>query len=391
MVLLKRILTTLTAAIVLMISGCGGGNSIGSTDPVIIELRKGVMAEPVGLSEIAQDIRLIRLETSDKSLIRNFNGYVGERHIISVGQAVIHLFSSDGAFIGEVSRRGKGPGEFTQVDAWAVDGDEKYFLYHEMGKNHINRYDLERLSQAEPIPFQSKGSLNSITVYDDSLLLIMPGIFGSYGYDFFFQTFDGTITGGMERKDVPHPGAWAGMNARLHISAEGKILMQPSESDTVYIVEANALIPAIYCISERPEKFGDMTKGAYNIYLYERNGLIHFLQTGYEKTISQGNAMISINDVRYFIYDRKKSEVRIAEPLYHELWGYRLDLPGLVFQDGGLIHCSVQAMEIRRFIRDALASSGSDAGNSSGRKELETLYALIKEDDNPVIIRGRLK
>lgn len=379
-----------------ILTGCNEGNGTGNTDTIVIDTRKEVKVEAVNLSDIADDIHVIRLETGESSLIRNFNGYVGERHIISVGQSVIHLFDASGKYISQISRRGKGPGEFNQLDAWCVDKDEKYFLYHDMGKNQIIRYDLEKLSHNRSIPFESKGSLNTIMVYDDTLLLVVPGNFGTYGYQYFFQTFDGRVAGGLEREDQPHPGAWAGMHSRLGISEEGRIMIQPSESDTVFMVSGNDLVPSIVFISDRPERYGDMTRGASNQYLFESNGMIHFMRVGYENTISPGNAMISITDVGYYIYDSQKREVCRAEPLYHELWGYELELPGLAIQEGGLVHCSLQASEFRKALRQALDSSVKGLSGqtverqSDDRAKSKDLYDLISDDDNPVIIRGSL-
>ncbi len=204
------------------------------------------------------------------------------------------------------------------------------------------------------------------------------------------------VAGGLEREDQPHPGAWAGMHSRLGISEEGRIMLQPSESDTVFMVSGNDLVPSIVFISGRPEKHGDMTKGASNQFLFESDGMIHFMRVGYEKTISQGNSMISITDAGYYIYEVQKMELIRAGPLFCELVGYELELPGLVFQEGGLVHCSRQASEFRMALRRSLDSSGKGLSGQPGKSQSddlaksEDLYDLISDDDNPVIIRGRL-
>lgn len=394
-------------AVAFALSGCADDNGTGITGTTVIDTRKEVKPEPVNLTDIADDLRIIRLETVESSLLRYFDGFVGERHIVSVGQAAIHHFSSSGTYHSMVARRGNGPGEFNQIDAWCVDRDEKYLLYHDMGRNQINRYDLERRVHTEPIPFQSKGSLNRIMVYDDSLLLVMPGNFGTYGYLFFFQTFDGIITGGIKKEDEPHPGAWAGMHSRLSISDGGRILVQPSDSDTVLMVIGDDLVPWVVFISGRPERYGDMTKGLSHQFLRISTGLVHFIQVGYEKTISQGNAMMNVTDFDYMIYDISRQKAIKADPLYYDLWGYWLELPGLVIQDGGFVHCPVQATDFRRILRQALDSSGGPVPGRSGRgavgKEgsedasgaehraiLESLHCDLSDDDNPVIISGRL-
>jgi hypothetical protein len=50
------------------------------------------------LNEYVDDLKIIRLESKDSSLIRYFSGHVGEKHIISVERDKIIQFTTKGEF-----------------------------------------------------------------------------------------------------------------------------------------------------------------------------------------------------------------------------------------------------------------------------------------------------
>ena len=74
----------------------------------------------------------------------------------------ILLFSADGKYTCTIAQRGKGPGEFNQIDAYDVDDNEQFIYYHDRGKNYINKYTLSSCKHEENIPFTNKGNLSNM-------------------------------------------------------------------------------------------------------------------------------------------------------------------------------------------------------------------------------------
>jgi hypothetical protein len=118
------------------------------------------------LSEIAKDINLIKLETNEKCQIENIvRVYVIKKRIIILSRSYtgingvhpnpgrLFVFSSEGKFINEVGRVGKGPGEYTFISNITLD--EKEELIYVLSSNKIIlQYDLngEFIRQME-VPF----------------------------------------------------------------------------------------------------------------------------------------------------------------------------------------------------------------------------------------------
>ena len=203
------------------------------SDVITIDLTRNIDATYLNLNEYVSDLKLIRLETTENSLIRRFNGYVGDRYILAIENDNVLQFSSDGKFIRTIAKRGKGPDEFNQIDAWTVDEDEQYFLFHDVRRDAIYKYDLENNLMSESIPFEDKGYLSKIVLVNDSIISILPGMFSEHGYLYFNQSTSGRIINGIKKEIVEHPGAWAGSSPVFKKTIDNSIVFQPSESDTI--------------------------------------------------------------------------------------------------------------------------------------------------------------
>ena len=123
-------------------SGCKNTSESTLNNNITINKKSQFNDTTVVLKNLAHDIKLIRLEANENCLISYFNGYVGDNNIISVNREKLLLFSGEGEFVKVISKRGRGPDEFTQIDAWDVDDDEKFLYYHDKGKNYIKKYNL---------------------------------------------------------------------------------------------------------------------------------------------------------------------------------------------------------------------------------------------------------
>jgi len=109
------------------------------------------------LSEIAKQVKYIKLETNEKCVIAWIKKLLidGENVFIASHQGVVSrlfLFSSDGKFINEIGSPGRGPGEFSTVldftlnkvkrIIYILDTSGKIFLYDYSGK-YLNTLKLD--------------------------------------------------------------------------------------------------------------------------------------------------------------------------------------------------------------------------------------------------------
>ena len=107
-------------------------------DIIVIDVAEKYDEVSLRLDDVLDDIKLIRLETTGHSLLSYFSGYVGEKHIIAMDRNRVLLFSADGKYNRTIAQRGKGPGEFTQIDAWDVDDNEQFLYFFSSGSDHCH-------------------------------------------------------------------------------------------------------------------------------------------------------------------------------------------------------------------------------------------------------------
>lgn len=370
----------------LVMQGCK--DRIGDSQIITVDMTGKPDGAKFNLNEYVTDLKLIRLETNDSSLIRRFNGYVGEKYVISLEREKVLLFNSDGEFLCTIARRGKGPGEFTQLDGWGVDENENFFLFHDDRKNYIFNYDLNNQQPGGNIPFEEHGSLSRMVLINDTTLSILPGMFSEYGYLFFNQTLTGQITGGIAKENVPHPGAWAVTAPVFKKSFDNSIMYQPSESDTVFRIDGTKIIPVYSFLVEKPQKSGDVSTGTTASYVNSDKNLLFVSKAEYESTISPMSASVNIIGGEFIVVDLKTLKSSKIDSFSLEFMDLELDVPGVSFPDKNRIIIVYQAVVFKKQIEEAIKREDIAAGK---KERLLQLNNEISEDDNPIIITGRWK
>ncbi|MDX9930678.1 MAG: 6-bladed beta-propeller [Bacteroidales bacterium] len=369
----------------LSLSNCVSRND--GTGLFTVNLTKTLPGVSLNLNAIADSITLIRLETAEQCLIRDFSGYVGKNHIISVEPSKILLFSSDGKYLSQIARRGRGPGEFGQIDAWDVDEDEKSFVYHDTGKEYFARYDLEALCHVDRISFTDRGALDAIVMINDSLIAVLPGMFTQYGYLFFFQTLDGRISTGIEKEPVPHPGTWAGRAAVFMSTGNGVLVFQPPENDTLFLLSRDGMVPLLRFFSPGPVRSGYEVTGSGGRlkYINERYILIDHIFS--RKNVSPGNAAISIDKIENLLFCRDDASLDRIDSFSVSLHGIDINLKYLDFGKGGRFFSALEPAELIKIVKDQLQVK---AVTDDDREFWKDFAGSIGESDNPILVSGIL-
>lgn len=359
-----------------------------SKETTMIDIKGQLSEKSLKLDDIADDIKLIRLENDKNSMIRYFQGYVGEKNIVAIDNEKILKFSAGGQFICTIAVEGRGPGEFGQIDAWDIDKDEHFFLFHDVGKNYISKYNLDNHQFENNIPFADKGYLSSMLTVNDTLLIILPSMFSNYGFLYFYQSINGRIIDGLKKEPVPHPGVWAGRTPVFTKTVDNSFLFQPSESDTIFKIDRSHITPLISLLTEKPQTNGEMTKGYYVSLLYQDDKKILLQKDGYETLKSSGSVSIRTLENEMLLFDQKTNKLHTIKPFYHDYYGFKIKIPSIYFFKGNHFFIFYQALDFKNMLKDAFQKNEIP---ESQKERLKQVFDQISEYDNPILITGRIK
>ena len=115
------------------------------------------------LSDIAENLRLVRLETSSECIISAKDYYISDNY----------KFSSNGKFLKKILSYGKGPDEISGMFVANFYDDNKDLLYldDENLKQKLLVYDLHLDKFVTPIKKTFYGPMGQISVLNDSLIV----------------------------------------------------------------------------------------------------------------------------------------------------------------------------------------------------------------------------
>ncbi len=352
-----------------------------------IDLTKNIYEKPFIINSITGDLRLIKLETNSNSYIKYFNGFIGKKYIISFNQDKVILFSSTGTYNCTIANYGNGPNDFTGIDGWDVDSEEKFLFFHNYGRTYINKFNLKTESFDVSIPVKEMGRITNLLLINDTSLCILPYAYSDSEYLFYYQSLSGVITGGIKKEPTLRKGPWAGRTPVFSKISEMSILFHPSESDTVFKVTKNELEPCISILNPLPQKKGNVTTGKNVSFQAISENLIILRRTDIE--ILQTDKSLSINSKKneYVIFDTIQKVVSIINPFYLDYSGIRIKCPVVVnFINDHQFVATYQAIDFKKSLSDALKKEVDIKKKSL----IMRLNDQTSENDNPVIIVGTL-
>ena len=216
--------------------------------PIHIPFERGMEIErEVKLSDIAESVEYLRLETTDKGLVKYFLASMMHRtskyYIFAEHQNVMQ-FTRDGKFVRNIGRCGQGPGEYNYI--MQVDVDEKAGKVYVLSTGkRFNVYDLETGEFLESGKM-THGQLNSFLMQNDSTMIAYKdngnGQVKTLAYS---ATLSGNVLHEYPRHELfeVERGAYmVGSPHDFYLSRyHGMINLKEYENDTVFTVTPEGL------------------------------------------------------------------------------------------------------------------------------------------------------
>ncbi|MDR2145536.1 MAG: 6-bladed beta-propeller [Tannerella sp.] len=143
---------------ILFISSCDEKKKVNNDEFIeSISLNPHEAVEFVNLSEIADSIKCIRLQTDSNDVLGRIREIVIRQKYIyamDMSQQMIFVFDKEGKFVAKLNKRGQGPDEYTVIGPFFIDDNEKYMeIVDYAGKCTLLKYSNISFDLVDKIPF----------------------------------------------------------------------------------------------------------------------------------------------------------------------------------------------------------------------------------------------
>ncbi|XOV92113.1 MAG: 6-bladed beta-propeller [Bacteroidota bacterium] len=219
----------------------------------VFDLDASHPSREVKLSDLAKDLRLVPLETTDESLLPSFFNYIiGNKYIITFTQTNILQFDTNGKFIRTLTKQGKGPGEFEYLSSFVTDNRETRLYVSHYGSDELMVFDLASGAPLKNIATPEKAA-ELIFVNEDELLAFC------YGFD-KYQRYRVNVQTGVVSDTVRVTSddtyTTNGSRSTFITKVNDKIYTLFPDSDTLYQLSAKEFEPELLFRFENKVEYG---------------------------------------------------------------------------------------------------------------------------------------
>ncbi len=399
--MLRPLAIMLTGAILL--TAC---QNESKTDLITIDILEGLKTEKeFRLSEIADNVEYVKLETTPECLLSRASYTIGKKYILAVqdNPEQIFLFDRKGKLLRKIGQRGKGPGEYTSMTPTEMDPDETYILVTDFQNDQLLKFDVEgkfitHIKYREVFDGDVAAILiknaDEIWISLDYPLLDKKNFPLLRKLDRNFKQTDSLypITSGI----TPDVGrTWGHGDLYQH---GGVLRYRQYSTDTIFSEYRGKLIPHIYFPIRK-----DHLPGPYTIYSQHKNpgGYSYVSNMTEIKDYYLFYARVVPDQGGYMIYSKKTGNLFLLKkyplppPFEYQRQQFLNDLDGmvnpdqLIFSNDYLVQ-SHEVIELRDLLEKGSPQS-ADVRFPAKRNEFTELIKSGKDDDNPILQIFHLK
>lgn len=357
----------------LMLLGCSRKSTIPE-----ITLAMNAPEAQLKISDLAENIRIITLETNDSVLLPGrSNLLVSKNDILSISEEEIHQFDPQGKHIRILAKKGRGPEDFSRAYSAKIDHKNR-LLYLIEGLKSLKIYNLkdgkfiEHKKLAHPI-------MQILQIQGDTLLVQPSANRGdTLKYSLCLMNSDGEILKGL-------PCCHAIREFEMvncYIFSDDKIRLQSADyPDSLFTVDHFQTTPyaTVKCTNNDDPEFSlspypNFENSQWHLFSVtpislKRNdkGIIH---------------RVTLKKVCRFIVNKQNYTGKLLKELYIDPWDISVPTDNLISTRQLILPVKIQV------IREQ-AEKQLKKGNIS--PALEKIYRNTKEEDNPILILGDYK
>ncbi len=356
------------------------------------------------LSDLTDDCRLIRLETTDESMLSSFPRLVtNEPDIIIYDRNGVYKFSPEGRFLKKIINKGNGPDEISVSFTCIFNEKTSQIMINDRMRNgELLIYDTEAEKFLEPVKKCLPGWWGSFALYKDSLILasLNPVMADTTRHALFLQNFKGDFISGIagNRKVVDKMRETEPVQRLIISAGDNDIYAHYVYDDTLFRYDNNKLSPYLIVSYNTPRDFKRATLAEVG---ESRVGFPSVDNSGFMmlyEIILQGSTQIERGTM--FNYDRNYFFLNKSDGSFSQIKSYTDNITGKVQEGnsdqirfpemlpGGKFYVLYEASELKDIEPDDQLLRDMPAGIYD---QLHEILKNLDEMDNQVLLTGIFK
>lgn len=339
----------------------------------ICDLKTAGDTVDIPLSELVEDCRIVRFETTDEALFNAWWIEVSDNYIcVRQESNVVKLYGKDGKFLCNVGAMGNGPGEYSMtVYDEIIDEKGGHIFFSPFYGKKIMMYGLDG-KWIKDINLPGQINKPKIEINADGTLSVVHMPFEEGTPIAFRMDTDGNILSQVPARDYMLAGSFDGEIFSYRNTGTFDFFYTGIDTTFTYDAAANKLIPRFTM------NFPGFTLKPIHIYTeLPDHVLVHYYTWDKGRVMPGGNIWV----------DKKKmssSQYRLVNDFYGNL---PIPNPNSRFNKGRFIF-NVEPAVLQEMIEAHLVSGKCPDRDKTKLKELA---ATLHENDNNLLFVGKLK
>jgi hypothetical protein len=344
----------------------------------------------LNLSQLLDKVHYVKLETNDASKLSAGKWSIGEKYLICFSYDLgIFQFTSDGKFIRKLVSMGNGPQE-VNFPLWTISKNENEILIFDNSKTkNFQCFDLNTGLFIKSIPTALEGQLKNFFYENDSTLICAPLVGTSTaagGYNVFWQNLSGKLIKGF--KTVISDGSFDNGDNLIYPVGD-YFHLRPVNGDTIFNLRDSRMQPSFIFDPQNNliSSESDIGRTTFSVQTETPEFMIIGTFTVTEKESTGPNSTRSKGKSANYYIDKGTNRAYIISSFYNDYVGEKQGPAIIRNQPSDLKYVYMEALSLIKKINKIKLDPNIKIIN---RDQFINLGVELKEDDNPVLIIGKI-
>lgn len=364
------------------------------------------------LSDLAENFKLIPLETTEESLIGRSTFYISDQYILAYTQNGVYKFSPEGKFIKKIINTGKGPQEVSVYGRlYFVTNNNLLYINDFQHNEYFLVYDIVAEQFKEPAKKCIPGNWSSLAVDNKGVIMgssLNPLKSDSLHYALVYQNAAGEFISGIPntKQQKAFKDGDLEYQPSVILSSEKSFKLYYRNDDTLFSIVENSLKPYFVLEFDKPRDYPPAAltqKGVRRIQFPSADApgfmIIDVAVTENIRQFNEGRTILIEGNHNYVFLDKFKGTAALIRTFNDDLIGNSQDILKIVEEKttgvnfpqilpGNKLVVAYNPFDILDAVEKGLTNNGFPQKIVD---QLKKISKSLKEEDNPVLLVGELK